>query len=134
MSWTWLNSMEDYLQAIRDKNKSNEDRIKLLEEENRKLKEENYKDEQLSEMKQKLEKMQKDYWRGFPISEEEEKAIEEWKDKHEEEVHGLKTLNDKIRAGGCIGGRYSYCFVPTSIGVIGKVVCSCGAEFEFSEI
>ena len=107
---------------------------KRLNEENCRLKNENYKNEELSGMRQQLEKMQKDYYRGFPISEEEQKSIREWMDKHDEEVHNCRTLKDKLRRGGCVGGTYKYEFVPTSIGTVGTVKCSCGAEFTFQEI
>ena len=49
-------------------------------------------------------------------------------------MHGLKTLKERVRAGGCIGGRYSYEFVSTSIGVIGIVKCNCGAKFTFQDL
>lgn len=107
---------------------------KRLSEENSRLKNENYKDEELSKMKTQLEKMQQDYYRGFPISEEEQKSIREWMDKHDEEVHGCNSLKGKLRRGGCIGGTYTYEFIPTSIGTVGTIKCSCGAEFTFQEI
>ena len=107
---------------------------KRLSEENSRLKNENYKDEELSKMKTQLEKMQQDYYRGFPISEEEQKRIREWVDKHDKEVHHARALGDKLKLGGCCGSRYSYHFVPTSIGTIGTVKCSCGAEFTFQDL
>ena len=61
-------------------------------------------------------------------------AIKEWKEKHDTEVHGFKTLEDRLHAGGLIGGRYTYHFVPTSIGVSGTIQCSCGEEFEFCKL
>ena len=107
--------------------------IKRLEEENKKLKDKTYKDSELAEMKEKYESMRKDLMRGFPISEEEEKRIEEWKKKHDKEVHGITTLDQRLRAGGCIGGRYTYTFIPTSIFTLGIIRCSCGEEFKFKE-
>lgn len=132
--YTHVYPLDDCIKAIKCRNDNNEKRIKYLEEENRKLKEKYNKDEEIQKMQQRLNEMQKDYYRGFPISEKEEKKISEWKEKHDVEAHGLNTLNKKLKAGGCIGGRYSYHFVPTSIGVSGTVRCSCGAEFEFQEI
>ena len=85
-------------------------------------------------MQEKLDCMQKDLWRGLPISEKEKEAIDAWKKKHEEEVHGLKTAEDRIKAHGCCGGAYSYHFIETSIGVSGVIKCHCGAEFQFQEI
>ena len=60
--------------------------------------------------------------------EKEKEAIDAWKLTHEEEAHGGNSYS------GSIGGRYSYHFVPTSVGTSGVVRCSCGAEFEFCEI
>ena len=111
--------------------KIRDSRIKYLEEENKKLKDEAYKDSELAKMKEKYESMRKDLIRGFPISEEEEKRIEEWKKKHDKEVHGITTLDHRLRAGGCIGGRYTYIFVLTSLGVVGTVKCNCGEKYEF---
>ena len=132
--FTQVYELEKCLRAIRVRNSDNERHIKYLEEENKKLKENNYKDEELSKMKQQLDEMQKDYWRGFPISKDEENAIEEWKKKHDEDVHGLTTNNLRMKAEGVSGGRYSYHFVPTALGTSGVIKCSCGAKFEFQEI
>ena len=132
--WTLVYDLEKCLNAIRLRNEDNEERIKCLLEENKKLKSETYKNNELRQMKKQLEKMESDYYRGFPITEKEANAISEWKKKHEEEVHGLTTDDKKLKAAGTIGGRYSYIFHPTSIGVSGIVRCRCGAEFEFQEI
>lgn len=127
-------SISDLCQGIIDKTDTYEKRIKYLEEENKKLKDEHYKDSEMQRMKTELKKAKEDLYRGFPISEEEEKRIKEWQDKHDAEVHGLKTLKERVHAGGCIGGRYSYEFVSTSIGVVGTVKCNCGAKFTFQDL
>lgn len=132
--WTKVHKLEDCLSSIKCRIEDNEKQIKRLEEENKQLKSENYKDEELSKMQSELEEMRADFYRGFPISEKEQKSIEEWQRKHEEEAHKLKTLGERLKAEGCIGGRYKYVFIPTSIGVYGEVACSCGARFEFQEI
>lgn len=128
--WTQVYDLDKCIRAIQCRNEDNVKRIKYLEEENRKLKEEYSKDEEIQSMQKRLDEMQKDYWRGFPISEEEQKAIDEWKKKHDEEAHGYM----RMRAEGCGGGRYAYQFVPTSLGTSGVIKCSCGARFEFQEI
>ena len=132
--WLHVPDLNDCLKAIKCRNDDNEKRIKYLEEENKRLKDEAYKDIELNNMKEQLDNMKKDYWRGFPISEQEQEAIEKWKKKHDEEVHGFTTVKLRLKAGGCCGGRYTYRFVPTSIGISGKIICSCGAEFEFQGI
>lgn len=127
-------TIEDVLEEIKNEFKRNEFRIAYLSEENRKLKEEYSKEKEIQNMQERLDKMKKDYRRGFPITEKEEAAIEEWKKKHDEEVHGFTTDRMRLRAEGCSGGRYSYKFIPTAIGTSGVIKCSCGAEFEFQEI
>ena len=119
---------------ILDNYESNERTIKYLREKNQELKKEAYKDSELASMKKELEKAKEDLYRGFPISEEEEKSIEEWRLKHEAEAHGRDTLEKRLSAHGAIGGRYTYIFTPTSIGVIGEIRCSCGETFIFQDI
>lgn len=126
-------NFDECLNSIKEMHHNSEIQIESLRNENRKLKDEHYKDTKMSDMKQRLEKMQKEYYRGFPISEDEQEAIEDWKKKHDEEDHGY-TPEMRMKAEGCCGGRYKYVFVPTSLGVSGKIVCHCGVEFEFQEI
>lgn len=131
--YTNVYDLDKCLRAIQCRNADNERRIKNLEEENNRLKDEHYKDETIQIMKSELDKMRRDYWRGFPITEDEEKTIENWKKEHDEKVHGY-TKEMRIKAEGISGGRYSYRFIPTAIGTSGVIRCSCGAEFEFQEI
>ena len=126
--------LDDALRAIRVRNMNDQDRIRYLEEENKKLKDNLYKDEELSSMENELNKMKSEYYRGFPISEDEENRINKWIENHECEVHGIKTYADKLVSHGCCGGRYTYEFIPTSIGTIGTVKCGCGATFTFRDI
>mgnify|MGYP000074417591 CR=1 FL=1 len=92
-----------------------------------------YKDKKLREMKDKLEAMQREYNRGFPITDKEWDAIETWKEKHDREVHSLIECNERI--GGAIGGRYTFEFIPCSIGTIGTIRCGdCGEKFTFREL
>lgn len=132
MSSTYFSdSVSDLCQVITDKADVYEKRIKYLEEENKKLKDEHYKDSEMQRMKTELKKAKDDLYRGFPISKEEEEKIKEWQLKHDAEKHGLKTMEQRLRAGGCIGGRYTYQFVPTGIGTVGEIICSCGEKFTF---
>lgn len=129
-----MHDVTQTLDAIKREFDSQNAHIIYLQNQNKKLKEEHYKDTELQKMKEELERVRADMYRGFPISAEEEKRIKEWQDTHDAEVHGLKTLKERVRAGGCIGGRYSYEFVSTSIGVIGIVKCNCGAKFTFQDL
>lgn len=99
--------------------------IKSLQEENKKLKEDSYKDEELAKMKTELDRMKSEYYRGFPISEKEHDSIKKWKTEHEKKHKG---------GYGVSGGKYTYYFVPTSIGTAGVIECSCGKNFQFQEI
>ena len=106
-----------------------------LREENQKLKDEHYKDEELQMWKQKYEEAKEELYNGFGITNAEREKINEWQKKHDAEAHGLTDSRMRLKAGGAIGGRYHYKFLPTSIGVSGTCVCGrCGAEFEFQEI
>lgn len=129
-----IGSIDECLDRIKAINENNRLRIECLEKENQFLREKYNKDEEVKKMQQELDIMKKDLRRGFPISEREQKAIKEWQEKHDTEVHGLKTLEDRLHAGGLIGGRYTYHFVPTSIGISGTIQCSCGEEFEFCKL
>lgn len=131
--WTYVYDLDDCIRSIQCRNADNEKLIKYLKKENRKLKEEYNKDEEIQAMQQELNKMREDYWRGFPITIEEDNAIMEWCEKHDKEVHGL-TDRMRRKGHGCSGGKYSYHFVPTALGTSGVIQCSCGAEFEFQEI
>lgn len=109
------------IKTIKDEFDSNKRMISDLREENARLKSSAYKDEELQKMKSKLEEMREDYNRGFPISEEEHKQIKDWMIEHKKCQSNL----------GTIGGGYEYYFIPTSIGIIGTVKCSCGSKFTF---
>lgn len=89
---------------------------------------------ELEKLREELKECRKEASRGFSISEEEQKDIDNWKRKHEAEKHGLKTNEDRMKASGTIGGRYTYHFHPTSIGDIGIIECSCGEKFCFREL
>lgn len=124
----FTSKIENALNTIKSENDKNMSYILFLQEENKRLKDEAYKDEELKKMKESLDKMKKDYWRGFPITEEEQRKIDNWKEEHNKKH---PTKND---FGGCSGGRYSYHFIPSGLGTSGVIRCSCGAEFEFQEI
>ncbi len=59
---------------------------------------------------------------GFEVSKADSKKIEAWIEKQ-----GPRTI-------GTIGGRYSYCFTPTSLGVVFKVLDALtGAELDLTD-
>ena len=110
-----LQDIKKSLQEVYDHYRSVTIRNEYLEDEIKRLKSEQYKDEELSRMKEKYDEMLKDYHRGFPISEEEDKKIMEWLD----EI--TKDEDFVTKTGGAIGGRFTYEFIPTGVGIIGIV-------------
>lgn len=110
--------LEKSIDGIKDSINETLEYAARMEDRNKELLDEKWKDTQLQEMKEQYDRMKADYWRGFPISEEEEKKIIEWKDNHNNKRHKGNGLR-----GGAIGGSWKYSFVPTSIGTSGVVCC-----------
>lgn len=108
-------------------------RNEALIENNEKLKSETYKDETVSKLKEENERLLNDTKRGFTISENEEEKINKWKTSHIRKKHTDKTTK-KPKSFGAIGGNFTYEFIPTSIGTIGSIKCSCGECFTFRDL
>ena len=83
-----MQNIKKVLQELYDHYRSISNRNEYLLEENKGLKSEAYKDEELSKMKAQYDKMNADYYRGFPISENENNKINEWIDKISKEYPG----------------------------------------------
>ena len=121
----FIEKIEDVLQTLYNQFRAVKVRNDYLREENEKLKSDAYKDEELSKMKSEYEKMKDDYFRGFPISGEEDKKVTEWIKKQMEEHPGNV---------GAIGGRFTYQFTPTGVGTFGTVIdSSTGDKLTFQE-
>ena len=123
----WI--MEDIkktLQQVYDHYRSVCNRNDYLKKEIEKVKSEKYTDEELSRLKSEYDKMKSDYYRGFPISEEEDKNIKEW-------IKNQQKKNPGI--GGAAGGRFTYKFTPTGLGTSGTIIDSfTGDVFTFQEL
>ena len=123
----WI--MEDIkktLQQVYDHYRSVCNRNDYLKKEIEKVKSEKYADEELTRLKSEYDKMKSDYYRGFPISEEEDKNIKEW-------IKNQQKKNPGI--GGAAGGRFTYKFIPTGLGTSGTIIDSfTGDEFTFQEL
>lgn len=72
--------------------------------------------------------------RGFKITEEEDIKIRYWIKEHMADKHQSVSEDDITYGAGAIGGRFTYEFTPTSIGVIGTIKCSCGDSFTFRKL
>jgi len=125
-------NITDALEKIKESADWQENCINNLREENARLKDEKYKDIELAKLKEQLDKTRKAANLGFPITEEENEAIKKWTDEHIRSKHWDKTHN-MSKSFGAIGGNFTYEFVPTSIGTIGTIRCSCGKYFTFQE-
>lgn len=108
----FLHGIKEDLQNVYDHFRSLEYRNEYLKKEIERLKSEHYKDEELAKMKKDYDRMKNDYYRGFPISEEEDKRLKKWMD---------EIIKEDPRTGGAVGGRFHYEFIPTGIGTIGTV-------------
>ena len=121
-----MESMESALNSIYQHFQQEQSINEHLREENARLKSDAYKDEELSKMKAELDKMKADYYRGFPISKKEQEKIDEWK---------RKQIQDSPSPRTAIGGRFTYEFYPTSLGISASVVDGMTKEkFEFREL
>lgn len=57
----------------------------------------------------------------FSLDEEQEKRFQEWDKEHKKTC----KLCETPFSAGAIGGRLSYCFIPTGLGIIIKIRCAC---------
>ena len=121
-----MDDIKKTLQQVYDHYRSVCNRNDYLKKEIEKVKSEKYADEELSRLKSEYDKMKSDYYRGFPISEEEDKNINEWIKKQQEKNPG---------SGGTAGGRFTYRFTPTGLGTVGTIIDGfTGDEFTFQEL
>jgi hypothetical protein len=127
-----ISNMEDCIKFLKETDKQNQSIIEYLRKENEKLKNEHYKDEELQKMKEQLEIAKADLRRGFPITESENKKLNDWMDKHLKEKH-WDTHHNCCKSFGAAGGAFTFEFLPTGLGVFKTVKCTCGAKFDFGE-
>ena len=121
-----MDDIKKTLQQVYDHYRSVCNRNDYLRKEIEKVKSEKYADEELSRLKSEYDKMKSDYYRGFPISEEEDKNIKDWIKKQQEKNPGI---------GGTVGGRFTYKFTPTGLGTVGTIIDGfTGDEFTFQEL
>ena len=71
----------------------------------------------------------KSYEDVFTLNEKEKSEATEWLKKHDKTCK-YKKLNKQ----GAIGGRITYKFTPTSLGVIIVVECTCGKKIDITDV
>ena len=125
---------DDCLKRLAEYVDSSKSRIEYLMKENERLRSEAYKDEELARMKKERDEAVKELSGGFGITEAEHDAINAWMTEHDRTVHHADTIEKRIRLGGVSGGRFTYTFVPTGLGTVGEVRCSCGKKFCFRDL
>ena len=121
-----MDDIKKTLQQVYDHYRIICNRNDYLKKEIEKVKSEKYADEELSRLKSEYDKIKSDYYRGFPISEEEDKNIKEWIKNQQEKNPGI---------GGAAGGRFTYRFTPTGLGTSGEIKDNISGEvFEFQKL
>lgn len=122
MGWYEAYRTDEYienLQAVVDGLRLKDEVIDKLRKENNELKDEHYKDEELQRLHGKIKQLQCDCNRGFSITLEEQKVIDELREKHK-----------KV----CPHCSFKYVFEPYSIVEFGYLKCTvCGDELKFME-
>lgn len=118
--------LKNMLSEISDNIETMEEELTKAKKENTELKSEAYKDEEIKRLKKQLDEKNETIIRlscsTFKITENEKAEIDKFTREHN---HG---------STGAIGGQFTYEFVPTSIGTVGTIKCSCGKEFTFHEL
>lgn len=79
-------------------------------------------------LRHKKKTYKSEYSRGFGLSKEEQIKFNKWIQKHNKKC----KYSDSMKTGA-IGGRLTYMFTPTSLGVITKVKCACGEEIDLTD-
>lgn len=85
------------------------------------------KNEQIAKLETKLHEYEVKEWDmvDFGFSEEELKEAGTWVEEH------YKTSDHR---GGAAGGNFSYIIIPTGLGIIKEVKCSCGASHTIQDL
>jgi hypothetical protein len=69
----------------------------------------------------------------FGLDEQQQQKFAEWNRNHKKECKFFQN-EDGIEQCGAIGGRLTYSFTPTGLGVITKIQCACGAEIDLTDV
>lgn len=85
------------------------------------------KDEQIAELNKKLREYQSKEFlvSEFGFSEEEMAEAGKWTAEH---------YKESKHRGGAAGGNFSYIIIPTGLGIIKEVKCSCGASHTIQDL
>lgn len=113
------NECVENLQAVIDRLRGKDKQIEQLQEENNRLKDEHYKDEELKKLRERIDHLEGDCARGFPITEKEQEKIDKIRVEHK------KT---------CPLCKFDFVFECYGIVNFGSLKCRiCGEEIKFAE-
>ena len=113
------NECVENLQAVIDRLRGKDKQIEHLQEENNRLKDEHYKDEELKKLRERIDHLEGDCARGFPITEKEQEKIDKIRVEHK------KT---------CPLCKFDFVFECYGIVNFGSLKCRiCGEEIKFAE-
>ena len=121
-----VDTFDNAMNTIKLRYQKLQDKIGHLSQENKELKSGVFATNYVQEALANAEKIRNEYRLGFPMTEEEVQKAEKWMKEHDESAHNGKS-------SGAIGGRYTYEFTPTSIGVFCGLRCSCGASVTLTD-
>lgn len=85
------------------------------------------KDEQIAELRKRIHEYQSKEFlvSEFGFSEEEMAEAGKWIEEH---------YKESKHRGGAAGGNFSYIIIPTGLGIIKEVKCSCGASHTIQDL
>ena len=113
------NECVENLQAVIDRLRGKDKQIEQLQEENNRLKDEHYKDEELKKLRERIDHLEGDCARVFPITEKEQEKIDKIRVEHK------KT---------CPLCKFDFVFECYGIVNFGSLKCRiCGEEIKFAE-
>lgn len=113
------NECVENLQAVIGRLREKDKQIEQLQKENNRLRDEHYKDEELKKLQEKIDHLEGDCVRGFPITEKEQEKIDKIRVEHK------KT---------CPLCKFDFVFECCGIVNFGSLKCRiCGEEIKFAE-
>lgn len=123
--------LDAYMVTLKRRISYFKEELKQSKEENKRLKDEFAKDEEYAKLLELNKELTKILDHSFCISEDEQEAIRAWEKEHDKKH---MRPGEKYRYTGASGGAYSYKFTPTSLGTVGRVICTCGESFVFQDL
>lgn len=122
-----VDPFEDAIKSIRTRYAKLEEENRRLVKKNQELRDGVFATDYVKKALAEAEKIRNEFRMGFPMTEEEVYKAQEWIKTHDKEEHPHQSA-------GAIGGRYTYEFTPTSIGVLCSVRCSCGDRCDLTDL